>query len=76
MRQEQRCGPAAGVLMQVPVHHLHCATFGELFGVLLKQHGMLCCGLYRRATMYGNPLWYVYTNPHKVRAAVTICHRQ
>jgi hypothetical protein len=75
LRQEQRCAPASGVMLQVPVQRMHCSTFGELFRVLLQQHGMLCCGLYRQASLYGNPLWYVYTNPQKVRGVVT-CQSQ
>lgn len=65
LRPDQLCGFGAAVLQQVPAQHTGCSTFGELFDWLLQHRGMLCCGLYRQATHYRMPLWYVYTNPHK-----------
>lgn len=52
------------MLLQLPVAECPCDTFGQLFAWLV-DHGMVCCGLYRQA-MQELPLWYVYTNPHKV----------
>jgi hypothetical protein len=68
LQPEQLHRFGAAVLQQVPVQHTGCSTsstFGELFDWLLQHRGMLCCGLYRQATHYGVPLWYVYTNPAK-----------
>jgi len=67
--QQPVCG--AAMLLQVPVHpsRCSCVTFGDLFTWLLQQHGMLCCGLYRQAWHCGCPLYYVYTNPHKVSSS-------
>jgi hypothetical protein len=68
LQPEHLAAHGSAVLLQVPVH-AHCSSFGELFDWLLQHQGMLCCGLYRQAIHHGMPLWYVYTNPHKVSFA-------
>lgn len=74
LQAEQPQAHGAAVLQQVPVQHAHCSTFGELFDWLLQHENMLCCGLYRQVMHYGIPLWYVYTNPHKVRSLLCLGH--
>lgn len=62
----------APMLLQVLVQHCPCDTFGELFAWLM-QRCMLCCALDRQAVHEGRVVRYCYTNPHKVRAAGSLC---
>jgi hypothetical protein len=51
------------ILVNVPAKMPGCDTFGQLFGALLSQRGMLCLGLFREALAEGRPFGYVVTLP-------------